>query len=817
MGKKLIITEKPSVGRQFAEALGVSGKHDGYIENDEWIITWCVGHLVSLAYPETYNADLKKWELDTLPFLPRNYRYEVIRQSANQYKIVKAQLTRPDVDVIYNAGDSGREGEYIQRLVYNQTGVEGKKKILRVWIDSQTDSEIKRGIREAKPESDYDNLSAAAYERAIADYAVGINLSRALSCKFGWSFNQKAKTKKYLAMAVGRVMTCTLGMIVDREREIRDFVPTSYFKIDAGCNGFTAHWKPVKGTPYFESPLMYNENGLRNRSDAETFLTSLQADPYLDVVKNDTKTETRKAPLLYNLAELQADCSKRFKIPPSKTLEIAQSLYEKKLTTYPRTDARVLSTAIAGEAAKHIHGVERILGWTEAGDIVRNGWENGIEKTKYVNDSKITDHYAIIPTGEGDRELAGLEELERKVYELICRRFLAIFYPAAEYKKTDVELEHSGGEHFFASEKILMKNGYLDLYKDDPATGDKSTGLSFARAGQHLRAEFVITDAETTPPKPYTSGSIILAMENAGKLIEDEELRAQIKGSGIGTSATRAETISKLVKQTYISLNNKTQVLSPTETGEAMYDIVKETVPSLLSPKMTASWELGLSQIEDGTISAEKYRSILEKFVRDSVSIIKTKPAPERKKVERIVAGTCPVCRKDVYMTEKGFFCSGYKSDGKGCSFAFSKTISGHTFTEDETNALLSGEPTGVVEGLTGKSGKTFAANFVVNRKTGAVEMKFPTKESDMICPKCGKPLRMGSYNYECDCGFTIPVRMASRDFTQDDIDGLYANGYREMSGFRSKAGKEFSATVTYKNGKTEFDFGGSPKKKSRK
>lgn len=818
MGKKLIITEKPSVARQFAKALGVSGNNNGYIENNDWIITWCVGHLVTLSYPEKYDPALKEWDLETLPFLPKAYRYEVISRVRDQFDIVKGLLNRRDVDVIYNAGDAGREGEYIQRLVYTQAGVEGKKKILRVWIDSQTNDEIKRGIREAKPESDYDNLSAAAYERAIADYAVGINLSRALSCKYGWSFNQKAKTNKYIAMAVGRVMTCTLGMIVDREREIRNFVPTKYFKIDAECGGFTAHWKPVKGSKYFESGLLYNETGFKNKADANALLGEFNLDPYLDVVKADKKIEQKKAPLLYNLAELQADCSKKFKISPSRTLEIAQALYEKKLTTYPRTDARVISTPVAKEIDKNIRGLKGVLGWNEVDTVFNNNWYKGIEKSKYVDDSKITDHYAIIPTGEGASELAGLEKTERDVYELICRRFLAIFFPPAEYDKTEAELVHSNGEHFFASEKILVKNGYLDLYKNDASAGNNSPNiaLAYTKAGQKLHGDFSIVESETTPPKPYTSGSIILAMENAGKLIEDEELRAQIKGSGIGTSATRAETISKLVKQTYISLNSRTQVLAPTPTGEALYDIVQDTIPSMLSPKMTASWELGLSQVENGTITAEKYRATLEKFVATSVSAIKAKESASRPKITRTSAGTCPHCGKELFMTENGFFCSEYKKDGKGCKFSFGKNICGHTMTDAETAALLKGESTGFIQGLVSKSGNVFEAEFAMDPKDGSVKMRFPSKESSMKCPKCGKTMSEEAYNYTCSCGLVFPVKMASRAFTQDDIDGLVKNGYREISGFRSKAGKEFSATVTYKNGKTDFDFGGS-KKSTRK
>lgn len=812
MSKKLIITEKPSVARQFASALGVSGQKTGYIENSEWVITWCVGHLVTLSYPEKYNPELAKWDIDALPFLPEKYKYEVLKDTKDQYNIVKGLLNRSDVDVIYNAGDSGREGEYIQRLVYNQAGIEGKKKILRVWIDSQTDDEIKRGIREAKPEAVYDNLSAAAYERAIADYAVGINLSRALSCRYGYAFNSKIRSQRYIPLAVGRVMTCVLGMIVDREREIRDFVPVDYYKIDAEHDSFTSHWKAVKGTPYFESEFLYNETGFNSRKAADALLAGLQRVPQLEVASVSRRVEKKKAPLLFNLAELQAECTKRYKISPSQTLEIAQALYEKKMTTYPRTDARVLSSAVAKEITRNIKGVKDILGWNEAEKVLTAGWQSYIGNSRYTDDSKVTDHYAIIPTGEGGQSLSTLSDLERKVYELICRRFLAIFYPSAEYDKTDIELHHASGERFFASEKILVKNGYLDVYKNDQATPQTGNKLAGINKGDIIHADFKIVESQTTPPKPYTSGSIILAMENAGKLIEDEELRNEIKGSGIGTSATRAEIISKLAKQTYISLNKKTQILSPTETGEALYDIVKNNIPSLLSPEMTASWEKGLSKVENGEITGQEYRKILEGFITKSVAIVKAKEAPKREKIQTTSAGTCPVCGKEVLATENGYFCSGYKRSGKGCKFGFAKTICGHVLTEDETKALMDGGKTGLIEGLVSKAGKEFSAEFVVNKKDGSVNMQFPTKESDMVCPKCGNALREGSYNYECNCGFTFPVKMASRAFTQDDIDGLVKNGYREMSGFRSKAGKEFSATVVYKAGKLEFDFGSKKK-----
>lgn len=740
MQKSLIITEKPSVARQFAAALGVSGSRDGYIENDTWVISWCVGHLVSLSYPEAYDPALKKWSMDMLPFLPESYRYEVLKKTAKQYKIIKELLNRRDISVVYNAGDSGREGEYIQRLVYRMAGVEGRKPIRRVWIDSQTDAEIRRGIREAKPAAEYDCLSDAAYERAIADYAVGINLSRALSCKYGSAFNKQIASSKYIPLAVGRVMTCVLGMVVGREREIRDFKSEDFYKIDAQHGDWTSHWKAVKGSRYFESEELYSENGLRKKDTAEALVSELRQDPQLTVTKVERKTEKQQAPALFNLAELQAECTKRFKISPAQTLDIAQSLYEKKLTTYPRTDARVLSGAVAKEIGKNIQGLGRITGWqAETDAVITNGWHRAIARNKkYVDDSKITDHYAIIPTGEGAKEYTRLNELEKKIYELISRRFLAVFYPPAVYNKLNVELRHQSGEMFFASEKTLVEPGYRAVcsppQKDvdgDEEDGPKE-GLRKLREGESVKAAFKVVSAATQPPKRYTSGSVILAMEGAGKLIDDAELREQIKGSGIGTSATRAEIIAKLEHDKYIALNRKTQIITPTSIGEALCDIVAETVPQMLSPKMTASWEKGLSQVESGEIPASRYRAIMEDFVRKAVERIKASASvslPE--KLEAKPVGKCPRCGRDVIEGRKGFGCVGYKDKENPCSFTIWKSnallATGHkTVTAAMAAKLLKGERI-TVSGLVSKSGKPYAAAFTLKddgRNTG-LEMSF--------------------------------------------------------------------------------------------
>lgn len=645
MGKTLVITEKPSVAREYAQILSVSGgKRDGYIENDNYIISWCVGHLITMSYPEKYDEALKKWSLGTLPFLPKEYKYEVIGNVKKQYEIIKSLLNRPDVDEILWAGDPAREGQYIENLIRDQAGVNPKAIEKRVWIDSTTEDEIKRGIKEAKPMSDYDNLAASGYMRAIEDYSMGINFSRVLSVQYGKDLNDAAGTKSWKPVAVGRVMTCVLGMIVKREREIRDFVETPFFKILAGLKHedteFNAEWKVVEGSKYYASPILYKDNGFLKKEDAEKFISELCECENATVKKIEKKVEKKNPPMLFNLAELQAECSKKFKISPDETLAIAQELYEKKLTTYPRTDARVLSTAIAMEIDKNLRGLCRfpqVSGF--AAEIINKGLYKQIVKSKYTDDSKISDHYAIIPTGQGLNELTKMNETACKVYLLICKRFLACFYPPAVYNKHSLSLDILG-EEFNASLKVLIEEGYLKLYSSDtqeaPDTSENAKDdeeenavgsveqqkklaevLAKLKKGDILCLNgFSIKEGKTTPPKRYTSGSIILAMENAGQLIEDESLREQIKGSGIGTSATRAEILKKLISQGYIRLNKKTQALSPEKLGEMVYEIVVLTIPALLNPKLTASWEKGLTQVAQGVTTKEEYLQKLEEFVR---------------------------------------------------------------------------------------------------------------------------------------------------------------------------------------------------------
>lgn len=646
MGKTLIITEKPSVARDYASILKVSGRGDGLIENDSYVITWCVGHLVEMSYPEVYDAKYKKWNLSDLPFLPADYKYAVIQSSKKQYNIVNRCLHREDISCVLWAGDSGREGQVIEELIRMQGGVRDGIEEKRVWIDSTTEDEILRGINEAKPYEAYRNLANAGIMRAIEDYSMGINFSRVLSVKYGGMMNDAAKTAKYTAIAVGRVMSCVLGMVVRREKEIRDFDETPFFKIQAlfkkNDTGFTGEWRAVSGSEYFESPLLYSEKGFKEKKNAEALIASLEDFHSGLIFKSERKKETKKPPLLYNLAELQAACTKRFKISPDETLDIAQTLYEAKLTTYPRTDARVLTVAVAKEITKNLGGLYRYAPVKEF--VLRIRDEKlymGLEKTQYVNDSKVTDHYAIIPTGDVSR-LSGLSDLQRSVYDMIVRRFLSIFYPPAVFEKLMITTA-AGKEKFFTNVKALKEPGFYEITGQDkpkketaseenPSDEDETQEsselfdvLSALKKGDIVDLTGLeIKEGKTSPPKRYTSGSMILAMENAGQLIEDEELRAEIKGAGIGTSATRAGIIEKLIKNDYLKLNKKTQVLTPSAMGEMIYEIILMTLPSMLEPKMTASWEKGLSQLERGEISTADYRGKLEAYVTKHVNSVKS-------------------------------------------------------------------------------------------------------------------------------------------------------------------------------------------------
>lgn len=651
MGKTLIITEKPSVAGEYAAILGVPKKGRGFYQGGNYLITWCVGHLIEMSYPDKYDAKYLKWKLEDLPFLPATYLYDVIPSVKEQYEMVHRLMHSEEVSEILYASDSGREGEVIIRLIRNFGGVRSGIIERRVWIDSFTEEEIERGMREAKPLSSYDNLANAGIMRGIEDYAMGINFSRALSVKYGSLVNTEADTKRYAGIAIGRVMTCVLGMVVRREREIRDFVQTDFYRVlgsfgDEGSS-FDGEWKPDKESAYFESPLLYQEKGFLKKENAEAFIASLDRESAV-VAKKEKKTEKKRAPLLFNLAELQAECTKRFKISPEDTLKVVQTLYEKKLTTYPRTDARVLTTAIADEITKNLSGLYR---YSPVKDFVLKirdeGLYKNLKKTIYVDDKKVTDHYAIIPTGNLS-EYGKLNELEKKIYDLIVRRFLAIFYPPALYDKLaiSISLNHikgEGREDFHASVRVLREKGYFEVMgvreekraeeKENPTKEEEDempsnegllTLLSQLKKGSKISVGALFPkEGKTSPPKRYTSGSMILAMENAGQLIEDETLRETIKGAGIGTSATRAGIIEKLIQKGYLALNKKTQVLTPETLGEMIYEVAFATIPSMLDPEMTASWEKGLSGVEKGEISTKQYEETLNRYVRKYTENIK--------------------------------------------------------------------------------------------------------------------------------------------------------------------------------------------------
>jgi DNA topoisomerase-3 len=858
LAKSLIITEKPSVAQEFARILGVSGRNDGYIENSDYVITWCVGHLVEMVYPEVYDEKYKKWKLEDLPFLPKDYKYDVIPAVSRQYDVVHKMLHREDIDTVYWAGDAGKEGQTIEENIRMYGGVREGMKELRVWIDSQTEEEIRRGIREAKPMSDYANLGKSGIMRTIEDYAMGINFSRAMSVKYGNLLNDAAGTRSYTAIAVGRVMTCVLGMVVIREREIRNFVETPFYRVVGSFTdaNIEAEWKAVEGSKYFESPLLYKENGFKKQESAENLIAELSGKTAV-VSSIERGTSRKKAPLLFNLAELQAECSKRFKISPDETLQVAQDLYEKKLTTYPRTDARVLSTAVAKEIGKNISrlkGYEPVQGYVER--IMKEGLHYNIAKTQYTDDSKITDHYAIIPTGQLT-ELRSLNELQRSVYDLIVRRFLSIFYPAAEYQTVKLVVA-VGEEKLFAGAKALKAPGFLEIAgrkqeeekegsnKEDNEETDSPGLLELAdqlTKGQELPVNgYSLKEGSTKPPKRYTSGSMVLAMENAGQLIEDEELRAQIKGSGIGTSATRAEIIKKLVRIGYLHLNKKSQILSPEVLGEMVYEVVNMTVPALLNPKMTASWEKGLDGITRGTVIMEDYREKLEDFIRkETLNMV------ERNLTSRLVAQiqpltgkgargiaakkklgiACPVCGGELETTPFGYGCGNYKKDGTGCKFSVG-TIAGRDLSEEEFKDLITKGRTDVLEGFVAKSKKKFPASLVLEKdEEGRVNIAFdfsanePQIVEGIKCPSCGGDIVATAYGFRCihfdrekedGCDFSVG-KIAEKSLNVSQLTELITNGRTEtIRGFKSKTGKKFDACLCMEkdeNGKTviKFDF----------
>ena len=855
MGKKLIITEKPSVARDFARVLNVSGNGNGYIENNEYVISWCFGHLVEMVYPEEYDIKYKKWNLEDLPFLPKDYKYGVIDKSKDQYDLINKLLHREDIDTVYWAGDSGKEGQTIEENIRNYGGVREGMQELRVWIDSQTDDEIKRGIAEAKAMSEYDKLGKSGIMRTIEDYALGINFSRVLSVKYGKLINDAAATKSYTAIAIGRVMTCVLGMVVNREREIRDFIETPFYRVSGSFteSGINAEWKVNEKSRYFQTPALYKENGFKEEKTANELISLLQG-KQATVLNVERGTSRKKAPFLFNLAELQSECSKIFKISPAETLQVAQELYEKKFTTYPRTDARVLTTAVAKEIGKNLY---KLKGYDKTSKYVNhildNNLHKGIEKTQYTDDSKVTDHYAIIPTGQ----FSGIEkltDLQRSVYELIVKRFLAIFYPAAEYETAKAVFEIDN-ETFNMSAKLLKKPGFMEVSGIPKSSGqdngddneesnskqDIIDAIARLKNGDVVNAlGFEIKESKTSPPKRYTSGSLILAMENAGNLIEDEELRAQIKNSGIGTSATRGEILDKLVRIGYLNQNNKSQIITPENLGEMIYEVVSLNVPNLLNPQMTASWEKGLEGIVNGSVEFDDYRSKLEQYInKETVFMIgsdmthqiadrinrftgkDSKGLATRKKLGL----KCPACGGELTTTSFGYGCSNYWNEENQCKFNVG-AIAGKTLEEEDFRELITNGRTKVLDGFVSKNKNKFKAALVLSKdEEGKVQIGFDfngvTQDplEGMKCPDCGggimrKSFGFGCANYKADdpnsCKFAIG-KIAGKELTESNVRELLTNGEtKTIRGFKGKSGKKFDACLVLKKneqGKSEITF----------
>ena len=845
--KSIFVTEKSSVAEEYARILGVTERKDGYLESDRYIITWCVGHLVTMSYPEKYDEKLKKWSLDTLPFLPEDYLYEVIPKVAKQFNVIKKLYHRDDVTRIYYAGDSGREGAYIQALVRQEAGVRSGIEERVVWIDSQTDEEIKRGIREAKPYAYYENIIASGYERAIEDYSTGINYSRILSLKYAKLICSAAGLSGYTPVAVGRVMTCVLGMVVRREMEIKNFKKTEYYRILNKINKYdcaiSAEWKVTPESSMAGSQALYDNKGFLKKEDAYAFINRLPDKIRIESVEKEK--EKKNAPTLFNLAELQAECTKKFKISPDETLAVAQKLYEYKMTTYPRTDARVLSSAIAKVVADNVKGLKSFSEETAVicDTILDNGYIDSIQKrTRYVDDTKITDHYAIIPTGHAIENYTDLNDQEKKVYELIMRRFLSIFYPPAVYYKVTLN-EKAKDELFVRTVKVLQDPGYMKvagLPQEDQDARRLAEAVSNLTEGMEIPCSYSTAQAQTSPPARYTSGSMVLAMENAGNLIEEEELRAQIKSNGIGTSATRAETIKKLVRLGYLLLNKKTQILTPAPLGYMVYEVVDQTVPSLLNPRMTASWEKGLQKVADGELEAANYRkTLIENIERECGNMIRNDYVVEIKKKiaayvqnesyeddrkpfqEEVLELICPVCGKHIKTAPFGYCCEGYKKDG-GCTFAIGK-IAGVKLTKDQMKMLITEGQTEVIEGFVSKSRKKFAAALNLQMDAeGKPKLSFDfsavaPKTLSARCPKCGGAVRIAKFGYCCEnyvkddpnsCHFGIGT-IAGKKLSETQATTLIKEKKTNIiKGFKSKSGKSFDAALKMDaEGKISFDF----------
>lgn len=829
MQKTLILTEKKLVAQDYAKVLLVQEEKEGKFENDQYVITWCQGHLVEMAYPEQYDEKYKKWKIEDLPFLPEEFRYEIKESLKNRYKVVHTQLHRKDIDTVMFCGDAGREGEYIYRLILLKGGMRAGVNALRVWIDSTTKEAILQGIQDAKPISEYDNLSNAGFLRSIEDYLVGMNFSRLLTVKYGQKFNSTIKSTKWKSIDVGRVMSCVLGMVVRREREILNFKETAFYKVVADIKGVAAEWKTDENSAYVGNPLVYKDNSFLEKEIAQKLCEELK-DKSANIEKIETFLSNKKAPLLYNLAELQNDCTEKFKISPDDTLEIAQTLYENALITYPRTDARVLSSAIAKTIKANIEGLKSYEPVADFADkIIQERKYDTIEKSHYTDDSKISDHYAIIPTGNLEK-LNNMNELQKKVYELIVRRFLSIFFAPAVYKNAKIRFR-IGQEAFHTSCKVIMNYGYMEVVGKETEEKEENTGLlayiETAKEGDIEEVtSYSIKEGKTTPPKRYTSGSMILAMENAGNLIEDRTLREQIKGCGIGTSATRAEIIKKLVKKGYIELNTKTQIIKPHSDGFAIFDIINEVMPDLLSPDITAEWEQKLDEIRKGTLKKDVCQKEIEEYIRKTVETIKG--MNEGKNFEgdfqKKELGKCPLCHKGTVVVAKfGYACTQYKKETDPCYFAIGQ-VAEKFLSEQEVKKLIEDGTTGIINGFKSKSGTTFRAALDLDKnaedKKKFLTFRFEeskTEHENIKCPLCNGHIVKTSFGYGCSnykkteeqsCTFTLNSKIAGKNISEKQIKKMITQGETELlEGFVSKNGKKFSAILYLEQGKVKFKF----------
>ena len=825
--RTVIITEKPSVAREYAKAIKLKTageRKDGYVDgtsylfpNSKVIITWAVGHLIGMCTPDKYDEIYKKWSLESLPFLPQTYRYEVLPSTAKQFAVIKTIYDELKFgvpgDTLFLAGDAAREGIYIQYLILQNTSLNLLNNppvdIKVVWLDSFTESEILRGLKDAKPVSEYANMIKEGVTRGIEDYMVGMNFSRLLSCKFGREFNAKIGAASWTPLAIGRVMTCVMAMVVEREREIRGFKETPFYRISADT-GFESKWKAVSTSSFYESPLLYDEFGFKERNNAELLKGSLDKDKHLTVTALETKEEKKFAPLLFNLAELQLHCSKKYHISPDQSLSVAQSLYEKKLCTYPRTDARVLSTAVAKEITTSLQGLRQSGMKADIIDkILANGWEKKILQSKYVDDSKISDHYAFIPTGSKTDAMRDLTELEKAVYEDVVNRFLSIFLPPAVFVKIEVELSHSFTEKFFASTKALKEMGYLvcaeRTEEEKEAFNPALTGL---KEGDVLTVtEYQIKESKTTPPKRYTTGSLIIAMENAGKLIEEEELREQLKGVGIGTSATRAATITKLIQNGYLCLNKKTQVVTPGVAGECCYDICLQAgLKDFLSPRISAQWDMALEQIRNGQRDYKEYRSILENYVKQMVLYVKSlNTGISYEKTANVPM--CPRCGKgQIKAGDKNFYCSEHKN---GCQFSVSKIIYGAAITNADVLALISGKKTRPIDFE--KDGKKFTKCLLYNKQEDRISFV-----DEMVCPLCGKGIYVDDAKISCrgKCGFIIWKNCRGITLTPGQLKKMVEGKKTELLTLKKKDGSTYEAYLYYNKEKKCVDASFPRKKK---